>query len=58
LATRLWLPEHDISKVTIIPSVRGAGGFNLTIPRDTLFQNKRQLRANIQVFLADAPLKN
>jgi cell division protease FtsH len=52
LATRLWLPEHDISKVTIIPSVRGAGGFNLTIPRDTLFQNKRQLRANIQVFLA------
>ncbi len=52
LATKLWLPEHDISKVTIIPSVRGAGGFNLTIPRDTLFQNKRQLRANIQVFLA------
>lgn len=52
LATRLWLPEHDVSKVTIIPSVRGAGGFNLTIPRDTLFQNKRQLKANIQVFLA------
>jgi cell division protease FtsH len=52
LATRLWLPEHDISKVTIIPSVRGAGGFNLTIPRDTMFQNKRQLKANILVFLA------
>ncbi len=52
LATRLLLPEHDISKVTIIPSVRGAGGFNLTIPRDTMFQNKRQLKANIQVFLA------
>lgn len=52
LATKLWLPEYDISKVTIIPSVRGAGGFNLTIPKDTMFQNKRQLKANIQVFLA------
>ncbi len=52
LVTRLLLPEHDISKVTIIPSVRGAGGFNLTIPKDTMFQNKRQLKSKIQVFLA------
>ncbi len=52
LVTSLLLPEHFISKVTIIPSVRGAGGFNLSIPKDTMFQNKRQLRANIQVLLA------
>ena len=52
LATSLLLPEHFISKVTIIPSVRGAGGFNLSIPKDSLFQNKRQLRANLQVLLA------
>ncbi len=52
LVTTLLLPEHYISKVTIIPSVRGAGGFNLSIPKDTMFQNKRQLRANIQVLLA------
>jgi cell division protease FtsH len=52
LATTLLLPEHFISKVTIIPSVRGAGGFNLSIPKDTMFQNKRQLKANIQVLLA------
>lgn len=52
LATTLLLPEHYISKVTIIPSVRGAGGFNLSIPKDTMFQTQRQLRANIQVLLA------
>ncbi|MBP1754807.1 MAG: ATP-dependent metalloprotease FtsH, partial [Firmicutes bacterium] len=52
LTTTLLLPEHFISKVTIIPSVRGAGGFNLSIPKDTMFQNKRQLKANIQVLLA------
>jgi cell division protease FtsH len=52
LATTLLLPEHFISKVTIIPSVRGAGGFNLSIPKDTMFQSQRQLKANIQVLLA------
>lgn len=52
LMTTLLLPEHYISKVTIIPSVRGAGGFNLSIPKDTMFQNKRQLKASIQVLLA------
>ncbi|MHB8127743.1 MAG: ATP-dependent metallopeptidase FtsH/Yme1/Tma family protein [Mobilitalea sp.] len=52
LATSLLLPEHFISKVTIIPSVRGAGGFNLSIPKDTMFQSQRQIRANIQVLLA------
>lgn len=52
LATTLLLPEHYISKVTIIPSVRGAGGFNLTIPNDTMFTTERQLKANIQVLLA------
>ncbi len=52
LVTTLLLPEQYISKVTIIPSVKGAGGFNLSIPKDTMFQNKRQLRSNIQVLLA------
>jgi cell division protease FtsH len=48
----LLLPEHYISKVTIIPSVRGAGGFNLSIPKDTMFQSRTQLLAGIQVLLA------
>lgn len=52
LVTKLLLPENYISKVTIIPSVNGAGGFNLTIPKDTLYQNQRQIKAMIQTFLA------
>jgi cell division protease FtsH len=52
LVTTLLLPEQYISKVTIIPSVRGAGGFHLSIPEDSLFQNRRQISASIQVLLA------
>jgi cell division protease FtsH len=52
LVTRLLQPDHYISKVTIIPSVRGAGGFNLSIPKDTMFQTQRQINANIQMLLA------
>lgn len=51
LVTRLLLPDHYISKVTIIPSVRGAGGFNLSIPKDTMFQTQKQIKANIQMLL-------
>ncbi|MDF2802851.1 MAG: ATP-dependent metalloprotease FtsH [Anaerocolumna sp.] len=52
LATKLLQPEQYIAKVTIIPSVRGAGGFNLSIPKDTLFKTKRQILDEIQVLLA------
>lgn len=51
LVTKLLLPEHFISRVTIIPSVKGAGGFNLSIPKDTIFQTQKQIRANIQMLL-------
>jgi cell division protease FtsH len=52
LITHLLLPDNYISKVTIIPSVNGTGGFNLSIPKDTLYQNQRQIRATIQTLLA------
>ena len=52
LVTKLLLPDHYISKITIIPSISGAGGFNLSIPKDTIFQSKKQIKANIQVLLA------
>ncbi|TCT15511.1 cell division protease FtsH [Natranaerovirga pectinivora] len=52
LVTKLLLPQHFISKVTIIPSVRGAGGFSLSIPKDALYQTQKQIKANIQVLLA------
>ncbi|NMB42882.1 MAG: cell division protein FtsH, partial [Clostridiales bacterium] len=52
LVTKLLLPDHYISKITIIPSISGVGGFNLSIPKDTIFQSKKQIKANIQVLLA------
>lgn len=52
LATSLLLPDNYISKVTIIPSVRGAGGFNLSIPKDTMYQSGRQILGNIKILLA------
>lgn len=52
LATKLLLPENYISKVTIIPSVRGVGGFNLCIPKDTMYQSGRQILGNIKILLA------
>lgn len=52
LVTTLLLPDHYISKVTIIPSVKGAGGFNLSIPRDTMYQTNSQIISNIKMLLA------
>ncbi|MDF2611147.1 MAG: ATP-dependent metalloprotease FtsH [Lachnospiraceae bacterium] len=52
LVTKLLLPTYYISKVTIIPSVKGAGGFNLSIPSDTLYQTKKQILSSIQMLLA------
>ena len=52
LATKLLLPENYISKVTIIPSVRGAGGFNLCIPKDSMYQTQRQILGSIKILLA------
>jgi len=52
LITKRLLPDSYISKVTIIPSVQGAGGFSLSIPKDTLYMTKRKMLANIKVLLA------
>lgn len=51
LATRLLKPDQYISKVTIIPSVRGAGGFNLSIPKDTLFKTRQGILSEIRILL-------
>lgn len=52
LITKLLLPDSYISKVTIIPSVQGAGGFSLSIPKDTMYMTKRKMIANMKVLLA------
>lgn len=45
------LPEEKVSKVTIIPSTKGAGGYTLSIPKDNLYQNKNYLKKRIMVLL-------
>ncbi|MCY6959338.1 ATP-dependent metallopeptidase FtsH/Yme1/Tma family protein [Clostridium brassicae] len=45
------LPEEKVSKVTIIPSTNGAGGYTLSIPQDQMYQNKDYLKKRIMVLL-------
>jgi len=45
------LPNDKVSKVTIIPTTKGAGGYTLSIPEDTLYQNKKYLKKKIMVLL-------
>ena len=46
------LPDEKISKVTIIPSTKGAGGYTLSTAEDSLYQNKEYLMKRIMVLLA------
>ena len=52
LVSMLVLPEETVSKVTIIPSSKGAGGYTLSIPEDKLYKNKNYLYKRIMVLLA------
>lgn len=52
LVSLIQLPKEKVSKVTIIPSTKGAGGYTLSIPEDTLYQNKEYLKNRIMVLLA------
>lgn len=52
LLTIKALPDDTLSKVTIIPTSKGAGGYTLSIPEDKLYQNKDYLNRRIMVLLA------
>ncbi|WP_368491251.1 ATP-dependent metallopeptidase FtsH/Yme1/Tma family protein [Clostridium sp. BJN0013] len=45
------LPNEKISKVTIIPSTNGVGGYTLSIPEDKLYENKDYLKKRIMILL-------
>lgn len=45
------LSEDKISKITIIPSSKGAGGYTLSIPQDNMYQNKDYLTKKMMVLL-------
>lgn len=51
LISMLKLPTEKVSKVTIIPTSKGAGGYTLSLPNDTAYQNLDYLRKRIMVLL-------
>lgn len=51
LISLLALPEEKVSKVSIIPTTKGAGGYTLTIPEDSAYKTYDYLRKRIMVLL-------
>ncbi|KAI4454000.1 metalloprotease m41 ftsh [Holotrichia oblita] len=49
LVAKLAAPENKVSKITIIPSTKGAGGFCINIPPDKMYYTKKELEAQIMV---------
>ncbi|WP_054740346.1 ATP-dependent metallopeptidase FtsH/Yme1/Tma family protein [Cellulosilyticum ruminicola] len=52
LVTKLIAPENSVTKVTIIPSTKGFGGFSMNIPKDKMYMNKTELLNSIKISLA------
>lgn len=43
--------NNRVTKVSIIPSTRGMGGFSLNIPEDKLYRTKKDIYSNIMIAL-------
>lgn len=52
LITRLMIPEAKITRVTIIPSSRGAAGYSMSIQPDKMIHTRKELMAMICAALA------
>lgn len=51
LVTKLVAPENRVTKVTIIPSTRGAGGFSVSLPPDRMYRRKKEMENSIKIAL-------
>jgi len=51
LISLIKTPEDKVSKITIIPTTNGAGGYTLTIPKDNSYQRLDYLKNRIMVLL-------
>lgn len=51
LLSLIKIPEDTVSKITIIPTTKGAGGYTLTIPKDSSYQRLDYLKNRIMVLL-------
>ncbi len=52
LVTKLIAPERKVTRVTIIPSTKGAGGFSMNIPPDRLYRSKLDMIHSIKIALS------
>lgn len=52
LVTKLIAPQHKVSRVTIIPSTKGMGGFSMNIPPDRMYYRKKDMENSIKIALA------
>ncbi|MBW4829130.1 MAG: ATP-dependent zinc metalloprotease FtsH [Clostridiaceae bacterium] len=51
LITKIVSKENRVTKVSIIPSTRGMGGFSMNIPPDKMYQTKNDIKNNIMIAL-------
>lgn len=51
LVSKLVSPENTVSKITIIPSTKGAGGYTLNIPPERMYKTKKHLLDDIKIAL-------
>ncbi len=52
LVTKLVAPENRVTKVTIIPSTKGVGGFSVSLPPDRMYRRKKEMESSIKIALA------
>ena len=51
MISKLVSPENKVSRVTIIPSTRGAGGYTMNIPPERMYKTKKEMEQDIMVSL-------
>jgi cell division protease FtsH len=51
LMTKLKAKSNRVTRVSIIPSTKGMGGFSLNIPQDKIYQKKSDILSNIIIAL-------
>ncbi|GHU75511.1 ATP-dependent zinc metalloprotease FtsH [Clostridia bacterium] len=49
LLAKTLSPENTVSKITIIPSTKGAGGFCVNIPPDKMYMTKQELKVSVMI---------
>lgn len=52
LVTKLVCKGNRVTRVSIIPSTKGIGGFSLSIPEDSIYKTKKEILSNIMIALA------